>query len=70
MGVKEFVIGDYDWPFLCMPRVPWGERKAPPPLFRKDEPISLLVAVAMGLQHCQAMVSNKLGWLENYWLCA
>lgn len=59
MGVWDFIVGDYDWAFLCTPRLPCGERKPPPPLFRKDEPISLLVALAMGLQHCLAMVNNN-----------
>eukprot|EP00270_Netrium_digitus_P004320 TRINITY_DN15358_c0_g1_i1.p1 TRINITY_DN15358_c0_g1~~TRINITY_DN15358_c0_g1_i1.p1 ORF type:complete len:618 (+),score=92.71 TRINITY_DN15358_c0_g1_i1:80-1933(+) len=54
----DVLVGDYDWGFLCMPRVPWGSKKPPPPMFAKDEPISLLVAVAMGLQHAMAMVGG------------
>eukprot|EP00271_Cylindrocystis_brebissonii_P023449 TRINITY_DN9731_c0_g1_i1.p1 TRINITY_DN9731_c0_g1~~TRINITY_DN9731_c0_g1_i1.p1 ORF type:complete len:633 (+),score=99.93 TRINITY_DN9731_c0_g1_i1:213-2111(+) len=58
MSMWELLIGDYDWGFLCMPRVPWGERKLPPPLFGRDEPISLFVSFVMGAQHALAMVGG------------
>eukprot|EP00897_Mesotaenium_endlicherianum_P000924 jgi/Mesen1/10832/ME000093S10348 len=56
--LKSVLVGDYDWKFLCTPRLPWGGAKPPPPLFRKDDPISLFVAIAMGAQHALAMVGG------------
>jgi len=53
---KDVIIGDYDWAFLCTPRLPWTVAKRPPPFYGKDEPISVFVAFIMGLQHCLTMV--------------
>lgn len=53
---KDVFIGDYDWAFLCTPRLPWSVSKQPPPFYGKDEPISVFVAFIMGLQHCLTMV--------------
>jgi xanthine/uracil permease len=58
MGVLRDIIGDYDWRFLCTPRLPWGASKPPPPLYKKDDKISIFVAVVMGLQHALAMVGG------------
>ena len=55
---KDVFIGDYDWAFLCTPRLPWAKSKQPPPFYAKDEKISVFVAFIMGLQHCLAMVSK------------
>ena len=56
MGLWDVVIGDYDWTFLCTPRVPWGQAKPAPPLYKPDAQISLFVSFIMGLQHALAMV--------------
>ncbi|OAE18419.1 hypothetical protein AXG93_3426s1120 [Marchantia polymorpha subsp. ruderalis] len=55
---RKVLIGDYDWGFLCTPSLPWGARRSPPPFFEKDEKISLLLALVMGLQHALAMVAG------------
>eukprot|EP00850_Spirogloea_muscicola_P010979 SM000066S20454 [mRNA] locus=s66:480443:485518:- [translate_table: standard] len=56
--LKDLLIGDYDWQFLCTPRTPWGKRKPAPPLYGPDDPISIFVALIMGAQHALAMVGG------------
>eukprot|EP00249_Psilotum_nudum_P015149 c25189_g1_i2 orf=522-1490(+) len=57
-GCLNFVWGGYDWGFLCMPRLPFRGRSKPPPFYSKDEDISLVLALIMGLQHALAMVGG------------
>ena len=60
-GRKSVLIGDYDWNFLCMPRFPFcdkGKEYAPPPFYAHNEPLSLLVALMIGLQHALTMSTN------------
>jgi len=53
---KQNVIGDYDFKFLCMPYNPFSPKgQPPPPFFARDEKLSWLVAIVMGLQHALAM---------------
>ncbi|KAG6547512.1 hypothetical protein Mapa_010960 [Marchantia paleacea] len=55
---RKDLIGDYDWGFLCTPTLPWCSGRSQPPFFEKDEKISLLLALVMGLQHALAMVGG------------
>ncbi len=60
-GRKTVLVGDYDWKFLCMPRFPFcdkGKEYEPPPFFAHNEPLSLLVALTVGLQHALTMSTN------------
>jgi uracil-xanthine permease len=60
-GAKATLIGDYDWGFLCMPRFPFcnkGKVYDPPPFYAYDEPLSLSVALMIGLQHALTMSTN------------
>lgn len=41
-----------------MPTPPWKDGRSLPPFFGKDEKLSVLVAVVMGLQHALAMVGG------------
>ena len=57
----ERIIGDYDWNFLCYPRFPFcnkGQEYPPPPFYAHDEPLSLFVALMIGLQHALTMSTN------------
>jgi hypothetical protein len=58
--VKSTLIGDYNWGVLCYPQLPWSKKRAPPPFYGKDEKISVLLALVMGLQHALSMVVPKL----------
>lgn len=51
-------LGEYDWSFLCTPRVTFTEQRALAPFYGRDEKISPFLAVIMGLQHALAMVGN------------
>lgn len=55
---KRRIIGNYNWGSLCMPTPPWKDGRSLPPFFGKDEKLSVLVAVVMGLQHALAMASS------------
>ena len=60
-GRRTVLVGDYDWNFLCMPRFPFcdkGKEYAPPPFYAHDEPLSLILAVMIGLQHALTMSTN------------
>lgn len=51
-------LGEYDWSFLCTPRVTFTEQRALAPFYGRDEKISPFLAVIMGLQHALAMVGG------------
>eukprot|EP01025_Chloroclados_australasicus_P066445 TRINITY_DN916_c1_g1_i1.p1 TRINITY_DN916_c1_g1~~TRINITY_DN916_c1_g1_i1.p1 ORF type:complete len:581 (-),score=60.91 TRINITY_DN916_c1_g1_i1:347-2089(-) len=57
---SKMLVGDYNYSYLCMPRlIPWSRRYAkPPPFYAKEEVLSLFVGALMGLQHCLAMVGG------------
>ncbi|MCO5603726.1 hypothetical protein L7F22_057877 [Adiantum nelumboides] len=52
------LVGDYEWGFLCTPRIPCCPKSKQPPFFKKDEKIPFLLAAVMGLQHALAMVAG------------
>ncbi|CAM6116353.1 unnamed protein product [Calypogeia fissa] len=56
--IKDTLVGDYNWRVLCIPQLPWSRKRAAPPFFGKDEKISVLVALVMGLQHALSMVGG------------
>lgn len=63
MGVKEAVLGEgdkYDYSSLCMPTFPWSKNKSPVQFYGKDEPIPIVLALIMGLQHAFAMVGGLI----------
>ncbi|PNH02982.1 Uric acid-xanthine permease [Tetrabaena socialis] len=64
-GIKEFLLGSYDFKYLCMPVFPYfrgpGRRGVPPPrFFSVNEFLGLFVALVMGLQHALAMVGGLI----------
>lgn len=65
MGLKEAIIGDYDYASLCMPNLPYFSKFMPDTkpkfqFYEKDEKIPLLVSILMGLQHALAMVGGLI----------
>ncbi|XP_057854129.2 uric acid-xanthine permease isoform X2 [Cryptomeria japonica] len=52
------LIGNYNWGFLCTPRIVCGGKRDLLPFYGKDEKIPLLLAAVMGLQHALAMVGG------------
>lgn len=62
MGIKETVLGSgdkYNWGALCIPNC-GCKRKKELNFYGKDEPIPLLLAMVMGLQHAFAMVGGLI----------
>uniref|UniRef100_A0A0D6QX84 Xanthine/uracil permease n=1 Tax=Araucaria cunninghamii TaxID=56994 RepID=A0A0D6QX84_ARACU len=57
-GLRERLIGNYNWGFLCTPRIACGGRRDLPPFFAKDEKISVFLSAVMGLQHALSMVGG------------
>lgn len=57
---KEIFLGDYDYKFLCMPKLnPWSKQKRQPqPKYGKDDFLGLLLAFVTGLQHFMACVGG------------
>ncbi|KAI9284066.1 permease family-domain-containing protein [Umbelopsis sp. AD052] len=52
-------LGDYDYGFLCMPRIPFlTKRTNTPPFFGLNTNLPILLAIFLGFQHCLAMVSG------------
>lgn len=61
--VRDILIGDYDYKFLCTPQWPFcggGKLRKPSIFFGKDDVLSVLVALIMGLQHALAMVGGLI----------
>lgn len=54
------LIGNYNWGFLCTPRIVCGGKRDLLPFYGKDEKIPLLLAAVMGLQHALAMVGTLI----------
>lgn len=60
-GVKHWLVGDYDWGYLCKPQWPWcvgARRRSQPQFFGRDAWLGLLTAAVMGLQHAMAMLAG------------
>lgn len=56
---KDGWLGDYDYGFLCMPRIPFlAKRTNTPPFFGLNTNLPILLAIFLGFQHCLAMVSG------------
>lgn len=55
---REIIIGNYNWGFLCTPRIVCGGKRDLPPFYGKDGDLPLLLAAVMGLQHALAMVGG------------
>jgi hypothetical protein len=56
---KDGWLGDYDYGFLCMPRIPFlTKRTNTPPFFGLNTNLPILLAIFLGFQHCLAMVSG------------
>lgn len=52
--------GDYNYAALCMPSYPCQKSKPKTRFYSKDEPMPLLLALLMGLQHAFAMVGGLI----------
>lgn len=57
---KKYVLGDYDYKFLCTPRLnPWkSEGAGKLKFYGKDEPLPPLLALFLGFQHSLAVVGG------------
>lgn len=57
---KEILLGDYDYKFLCMPKLnPWSKsNRQAQPRYGKDDFLGLLLALMTGLQHFMACVGG------------
>lgn len=57
---KEGWIGNYDFSFLCMPTLPWGnnKRRAAPPFYGLNDPLPITLAIVLGLQHSVSLSSR------------
>jgi hypothetical protein len=53
-------IRQYNWRWLCMPRLPFSAPSKPPPFFSINEKIPWYVAVVMGFQHAIAMLGGVI----------
>ena len=48
-SLKDKLIGNYKWSFLCMPQLPCMTASKPP-FFKVEDGMPLLLAIIMGLQ--------------------
>eukprot|EP00961_Rhodomonas_salina_P293257 3933602-Rhodomonas_salina.1 len=55
---EEVEEAPFDWKWMCMPRLPWAPPSDPPPFYRLNQKIPLLVAMIMGFQHALAMIGG------------
>lgn len=57
-------LGDYDFMWLCMPGLPWGngqrKRSKAPPFYALEADLPILLAVVVGFQHCLAMLAGLI----------
>lgn len=60
---KEGWIGNYDFSYLCMPTLPWGNnsrRRAAPPFYGLNDPLPITLAIVLGLQHSVSSTSSRV----------
>ncbi|KAJ7651930.1 Xanthine/uracil permease [Mycena rosella] len=55
-------LGDYDYAWLCTPRLPFGnhKRSRQPPFYALDADLPLVLAITSGLQHALAMLAGLI----------
>ncbi|KAJ7351182.1 xanthine/uracil permease [Mycena albidolilacea] len=55
-------LGDYDYAWLCLPTLPFGNQKKSrqPPFYALDAELPLVLAIASGLQHALAMLAGLI----------
>ncbi|KAJ7110714.1 xanthine/uracil permease [Mycena crocata] len=55
-------LGDYDYAWLCMPTLPFGNHKqsTQPPFYALDADLPLALAITSGLQHALAMLAGLI----------
>ena len=59
-AVSKQSVREYNWRWLCMPRLPFSAPSRPPPFFTIDEKIPWFVAIVMGFQHAIAMLGGVI----------
>eukprot|EP00877_Chromochloris_zofingiensis_P003759 jgi/Chrzof1/13384/Cz07g31020.t1 len=61
-GAREWLLGDYDYKYLCTPAWPFCQTKPrrPPTFFGRDAFLGLLTSAVMGLQHALAMAGGLI----------
>ncbi|KAI5450039.1 hypothetical protein NCC49_003801 [Naganishia albida] len=63
VGTKDGWLGDFDFKFLCMPQLPFGNarrhRKAAP-FYGLHDDLPLLVTIIVGFQHSLAMIAGLI----------
>ncbi|GAB4815854.1 hypothetical protein N2152v2_002900 [Parachlorella kessleri] len=58
---REWLLGSYDYKYLCMPQWPFGRKKRDPPkFFEVNAWLGFLTAAVMGLQHALAMIGGLI----------
>lgn len=62
VSTKHGWLGDYDYAWLCMPSLPFGNsrNRRAPPFYGLDDELPLLVAIACGFQHALAMLAGLI----------
>ena len=51
-------VQNFDWTWLCMPRLPWKKEPKPPPFYGIHAKLPIPVAMVMGFQHALAMMGG------------
>lgn len=51
-------VQNFDWKWLCMPRLPWAKELTPPPFYGIHAKLPIPVALVMGFQHALAMMGG------------
>ncbi|KIM38722.1 hypothetical protein M413DRAFT_19962 [Hebeloma cylindrosporum] len=58
---KDGWIGDYDYAWLCTPRLPFMKQgNKQPPFYALDADLPLILAISSGLQHALAMLAGLI----------
>ncbi|KAF9063594.1 xanthine/uracil permease [Rhodocollybia butyracea] len=62
ISTKQGWFGDYDYAWLCLPSLPYGNNstKRSPPFYSLDAELPLALAMANGLQHALAMLAGLI----------
>jgi hypothetical protein len=57
-GDLEVDYSNFDWKWLCMPRLPWSKDTRLPAFYGIHDKIPIAVALVMGFQHALAMMGG------------
>ncbi|KAF4619404.1 hypothetical protein D9613_004755 [Agrocybe pediades] len=61
LTTRDGWIGDYDYTWLCTPRLPFTKQdRRAPPFYALDDELPLVLAISSGLQHSLAMLAGLI----------